>query len=345
MRTKYIFIGFVLIFLVVTAIYNFILLNNKKNIDPQSKEPKIVLPINQQPNQERKIKSVKLKFLKTIDLEKIKIYQPVKIRVVDSKSIYILDLSVPAVKKIDIEKSDIKKYGAGKGQGPGELLNPTDFFVDKNQNVWIIDGALNSLSKFNYKGNFEFSIKPKSLVYRVLISSNDKIFLISSSNEYLFLKFNQKAYEKSFGKIIDNQEKLSILLSGNPTIDHKDNLYFVSDRGDLFLSYDSDGKLRFATNTITGKDLLPKPKIMKEDIIVLPNQLTNLDISYHKDNVYILSKSDIKQKSECLIDVYQDDNGLYRYSINVPNKIFSFAIYSDTLFLLDEFNVYVYKIV
>lgn len=345
MKLKYIVATIVVVLLGIISFNNFISFNNNKlKATNQSNKPEIIIPIKRQPVVERKIKETKFRKIQTIDLESLKIYQPSNIKVVDSENIYLLDFSVPAVKKINIKNLDILNIGKGKGKGPGELINPTDYFIDDNQNIWIVDGGLNSILRFNSKNEFKHSVKIKHLIYRGVISSDGNLFLISSSGENLFLKYNYDSLINSFGQIISQQQKYAILLSGKVEIDKDNNLYFATDRSNLLISYTPNGKLRFATNTITGTDLLPKPKIMKSDLIVLPNTFTTLDIKSYNEYICLLNISGIKNETISYIDFYNSNTGLYSHSIRLPSKVISFAFYNDKLYLLEDFRIYSAKV-
>ena len=145
MKLKYILAVIIIVLLTIISLFNFISFNHKVNATNQSSEPKIIISINKQPVVDRRIKEIKFRKIKTIDLEPLKIYQPLNIKVVDSENIYLLDYSVQAVKKIYIKNLDVMNIGKGKGKGPGELINITDYFIDNNQNIWIVDGGLNSV--------------------------------------------------------------------------------------------------------------------------------------------------------------------------------------------------------
>lgn len=344
MKLKFIVAAIIVVLLVLISLNNFISFNHKVNATNQSSEPKIIISINKQPVVDRSFKEIKFRKIQTIDLEPLKIYQPGNLKVLDSENIYLLDFSVPAVKKINIKNLDVMNIGKGKGKGPGELINPTDYFIDNNQNIWIVDGGLNSVLKFNSKNEFQQSLKSNHLIYRGAISSEGNIFLISSSGKNLFLKYNQDSLVNSFGQIISQQERYGILLSGKVEIDKANNLFFATDRSNLLVSYNTNGKLRFATNTITGSNLLPKPEIIKNDLIVLPKTFTTLDIKSNNEYICLLNTSRINNETISYIDFYNANTGLYSYSIRIPHRVISFAFYNDILYLLDEFRINLFKV-
>lgn len=335
------FIVFGLVFILKFFLFNETEKNKSFNFDENTTGPKIIIPVQSQKSSKRNIKELNTYFLKKINLEDLNILQPYKICSVDSNFIYILDFSVPCVKQLNLETHNIKIYGKGKGTGPGELLNPTDFAVDGNKNVWILDGAQNSILKFDSQGNFLFSFKPNYLIYRVGVNSQNKIYLVSSSSKNLFYQYNENQFIKSFGEIISEQEKFAILLSGKLSIDNNDNLYFTTDRSYLLISYKQDGELRFAISTIEGDNLLPKPSLMNKDIIVLPKKFTNIDIRNSASNIFILNREGMSDKS--FIDIYSNLDGLYKYSFVVPHKILSFSVILDKLFFVDDYYLYIYN--
>lgn len=338
-------ITFIIVFGLVFILKFFFLNDAEKNksfnIDESTSSPKILIPVQSQKSIKRNIKKLNADLLKKINLDDLNILQPYKIYTADSNIIYILDFSVPCVKKLNLETLKITVFGKGKGTGPGELLNPTDFAVDKNKNVWILDGAQNSVLKFDSKGNFLFSIRPNYPVYRVGINSLNKLYLISSSSKYLFHQYNENQFIKSFGEIISEQEKFAILLSGKLSVDSNDNLYFTTNRSYLLFSYKPEGEFRFAINTIEGVNLIPDPAAMNKDMIVLPKKFTNIDINNDANNIFLLNRDGMKGKS--FIDIYSSQNGLYKYSYVFPYEIQAFSVLMDKLFLVDDFNLYIFN--
>lgn len=336
------FIVFGLVFILKFFLFNETEKNRSYNFDESTTGPKIIIPVQSQKSNKRTIKELNANYLKKINLEDLNILQPYKICSVDSNFVYILDFSVPCVKQINLKTHNIKVYGKGKGTGPGELLNPTDFTVDGQKNVWILDGAQNSVLKFDSKGNFLFSIKPNYLIYRIGINSQNKVYLVSSSSKNLFHQFIENQFIKSFGEIISEQEKFAILLSGKLSIDNNDNLYFTTDRSYLLFSYEPEGKFRFAIGTIGGDNLLPEPSAMNKDIIVLPKKFTNIDIRNNAGNIFILNRDGMNEKS--FIDIYSSHDGLYKYSFVVPFKILTFSVILDKLFFVDDYFLYIYNL-
>lgn len=79
---------------------------------------------------------------------------------VDSEgNIYILETKIKEV-KIFNKKGEFIRAVARKGQGPGELLLPTDLLVDdKSKMIYITDRKGRKISKYHLNGEFDSDIK------------------------------------------------------------------------------------------------------------------------------------------------------------------------------------------
>jgi hypothetical protein len=110
----------------------------------------------------------------------------------------------------------LKKRFARKGEGPGEFQVISDFCLDDNEDIYILD-IKNRVSKFSY--NLEF-IKSFELSFflrapeRIMYLGNDKFLITayqnlsegSTKNDYEFLEYDKKnylhIYNSKFDKII-----------------------------------------------------------------------------------------------------------------------------------------------
>ncbi|MCI0693961.1 hypothetical protein L0337_18390 [candidate division KSB1 bacterium] len=96
--------------------------------------------------------------------------KPGKVTVYEDRCIYIFDYGDVTLKKFSLyDGTLIQKYGNGRGQGVGELGNPTDFLITEEGLVWIADPVNKAISVFNADGSLNRTIRTLSRPYRLLL--------------------------------------------------------------------------------------------------------------------------------------------------------------------------------
>jgi hypothetical protein len=107
-----------------------------------------------------------------------------------SGNIYVLDSEDVNIKVYD-QKGRFLKVFSRKGEGPGELLNPVDIYIDGKDLIYVCDSGNNRISIFSGQGDFVSSINFKEYSAGKIIGINplggiilrvDKTSLESSMN-------------------------------------------------------------------------------------------------------------------------------------------------------------------
>jgi hypothetical protein len=107
-----------------------------------------------------------------------------------SGNIYVLDSEDVNIKVYD-QKGRFFKVFSRKGEGPGELLNPVDIYIDGKDLIYVCDSGNNRISIFSGQGDFVSSINFKEYSAGKIIGINplggiilrvDKTSLESSMN-------------------------------------------------------------------------------------------------------------------------------------------------------------------
>lgn len=136
---------------------------------------------------------------------------------------------------IHIYNSDFKIVDSfiERGQGPSELMEPTDFVV-YNNNLYILDKQLNCIKKYNLLGthletiHLEDSMQPNSFII-----TDDCIYLtnIVINNKYLISVHNMQGKKiDNFGEIIDYEDSLKKIIQNFSSIESSDDeiySYFI----------------------------------------------------------------------------------------------------------------------
>lgn len=317
--------------------------SSKADISNEGKEPKLLLDLKYQKSKYRSEDKINILLKKKLNLEDYGIFNPLSVRVDLKGNIYILDYSIPGIVKISYDEKTITSFGKGKGKGPGELLNPTDFFVDNNQNIWVVDPVLGEVIKFNDKGTLIDIYKIKIPAYRIVAFSPTDYLLVVNNFNKLFQLYESGKLKVEFGNIISEQEKYSILLSGIIAIDNRQNIYYATDRSNLFFSFSKEGKERFTTLTIGGDKILPKINMQPSGFISLPRTFTNLDIRAYDNEIMILGRNINKKIKNTYLDIYNVSNGLYKHTITIPERVLSFDIRGNSIYLINNTDLFIYE--
>ena len=126
---------------------------------------------------------------------------------VDSEgNIYILETKIREV-RIFNKKGEFIRSVARKGQGPGELILPTDILVDdKNKMIYITDRKGKKISKYHLNGEFDSDIKTNFYYpYALSINPNGDFLVLCTSEK------RDKEGIHSFYKIIKMTRESKIL--------------------------------------------------------------------------------------------------------------------------------------
>ena len=132
-----------------------------------------------------------------------------KIRVIP-KSIIILDKNKS--RGLFVFNSEGKFISRTKiGRGPGEISDPWDFIIDKqNQTIKLWESSNFSMMEYDYNLNFKKAEKyPGLFLHSMEIIDNEHILVSSQSNPYLpqkdggdeFLPYNYFIYKKGFSEL------------------------------------------------------------------------------------------------------------------------------------------------
>lgn len=330
---------------------------NCKQQEEKTTITKALDPISQS-NRERIWVTIRIDTILDLQISPPIMYEPMKCKIDIYGNIYVLDGQLGSVIKFSSKGKFISIFGKGHGSGPGETLNPTDFFIDKQGKVYIADNF--SISIFNSNSVFERRIKLQQVAYI------DK-FLVLGEYKYLVRDINFNSFFKVFndsGKIVNSFGK-ELILSNQETIlpydvflcSNNNSIYGVFVRAGYIFGYSLEGENIFYRETI---DKVPFPKLNvksnenKSVISIDPfSPIVNWDISFsrYKDNIIYINPGDFSKRQNAIVfDAYSAIDGKYIYSfkINRPNNVFgvSSCIINDNYIYLTAFgekNSLIYK--
>lgn len=151
----------------------------------------------------------------------------------DKDTLYIVDSDDCTVSKFDINGKFEKKIGS-KGNGIGQLLNPSDVILDKDNNIWVVDTGNKRLVMFpedgseakiygsGGSGNNQFK-SPQRLACNsqsdIFVSDCDKnvVMRFDKTGKYLY-SIGQSELNQPFGLAVDSSDNLYVCDAGNHRI-------------------------------------------------------------------------------------------------------------------------------
>lgn len=278
------------------------------------------------------------------------LYQPTEVELDSSGYIYIFDWGDLSVIKFSPEGKLIRKFGKGKGKGPGEFENPTDFAIGKHGEVWVCDPVSGLITVFDSTGSVKQTFRPQSLPYRIApLSTGGCIIMPATPTEHAFETYHAGgSLQASFGSLLPDQGQYSILIDGRAA-NAGDAMYFAFSRSGLLLSYLMNGQVSFFVETI---DRIPLPKIQvlsKGGVSgikrVDPNApWTALSINVADSKIYVLSWAGSVGQKGMVIDAYNRANGAYVESFLIPEKC-SYSYFNEKfLYTIEDTTVTKWKV-
>lgn len=233
-----------------------------------------------------------------------------KIEIRDS-NIYIMDRYQRLLGIFDMSGCGIGKVG-GMGRAPNEYLNLTDFSIDKNGNVHIIDGRLDKKNIYDKNQNF---IKSEKLPFEIDVfkclengcflaglsswnkglNAGDKLIKMDSVLNPLmtFCEYEKKIdanYWLSFYKFLQYRDTIIY----NRFFDN--NVYLFSDKGEVLKSirfnFGSKNVPEVALKNIERhEELYDRLCCLKEFTIVRSNYLLGYVWDERIDKIFLIDRS------------------------------------------------------
>ncbi|MFY0685021.1 MAG: hypothetical protein JXR20_10750 [Balneola sp.] len=295
--------------------------------------------------QDRSFKDVELSLVHDIVLSESDIFKVHSLEINELGDIVFFDFGKSKLVRTNVNGVRFKFFGNGKGRGPKEFVQIMDVKIS-NEKIFLSDREKGRIIVWNLNGEFEKEVKSGGKFIRpsriaICDNLNKNVYLSSAQygpNGIFHLYDHDLTLVRSFKKIESKNERLPYFTDGNLNCDGNGNLYYASRYLNSIQSFNNLGKLRFDVPVYgfepnkkiiekKGRRTSPAKGIRRAsgDIYIIGE---NLLVAY-SNSKYIESK---------LIDVYDNNNGRYKYSINVPEKFTEFTISNDHIvfFVLDK---------
>lgn len=245
--------------------------------------------------------------------------RPEVVRADSFGNVLVMDFSSRTVMRFNANGVLLNTYGRGYGQGPGELGGSlVDMRVIADNRVAVLELNERRLQIFDLDGGFvETKLFQRGLATRFSQNSQGRTYFLNISGDFV-LTTEFDGVRAGFGQLFESPQSPFtevFLREGNIDAVGEDIVY-VPMRTPVVLRYSPDGSQVFGTATPDLSAYSP-PEV--EEIAIeggrgaRPSGVPiNALISVDNSNIFVRSYI------ERAIDVYDVDNGAYKYSFSIP---------------------------
>ncbi len=182
--------------------------------------------------QEKKEKQIEFISFSQIDFS----FDKVPLKMVERISLHSNKLFILDGKRDEIfviNKTGEYLYSIGKrGQGPGEIVNGTDFFISSEDKIYVLSSASRRIEMFTLNGKYLGSVRLDANILimhpRSLIVDINKNIYVSSSYEHLVTKFSPKGGFS--GLIMERSQAVDYRKAGGRTMGVPAKLGFLEEK-------------------------------------------------------------------------------------------------------------------
>ena len=280
-------------------------------------------------------------FDKMLTLGAAKVTNPEIMRVANSGEVYVLDWADLKIKRFSTAGDLLSVFGSGKGRKEaGAFLNPTDFSITPNGELWVCDPPQGKLTHFQPDGTAQ-ALEMRKGLYRVVVLGDSLVTMAPPSTTGVFEVYNLSGTQlRSFGEFLQNQSQQGTMLDGEITGDESGGFVYGGRHLSVIAAYNAEGVPRFIAHTIDGNAL---PKVLHVDgrVKVKPNSANGvLSVSTVGDYLYVLSDTRVDNgKGGQVMDVYDKRNGQYVYSLRLPLPCRDAVVHADMVYTLGDEGV------
>lgn len=263
---------------------------------------------------------------------------PAFITSIDDGFFYVVDLGAMNVKKIDEASNIVQIFGEGQGRGPGELLSVRSIRINKNGQIWIADERNGRIIIFEQDGTWK-KLHPRTMSSGVSPLSKDKYVLASRFDSQLFITSLSDNTPIMTSQLLNKEGALWAYVL-QPLIIKADSISFlrINMHTNDFVKYDKKGNVIYFRKNINDMQLndlkIDPPKRYSDNQDIKFNEVSlysytprSLDVQVLNQQIHILTSAFDKQYEIVnIIDVYDLKTGDYKFSYQLPESLYGFAI-------------------
>lgn len=281
-----------------------------------------------------------------IDSTRAVFYNPIMIKIAQ-ENIYVLDWAVQKILKIHSTGEYQLAIGNGKGNGPGEFANISDFDISGSY-IYVCDPVLGKIDCFDTKtGAYVKTITPKTALDRIHFAANEYYLgkPASASGSLVNLYDSENLLVKMYFADLPWKAGDNLLTDGYLISNRRNFAIFAFYNSGLFCGINMERQ----ESTFLARSIKEHPF---PELAALPggfmlprgSSTTNFSASAAKDKLYLFSE--VIQESATdfsILDVYDLMSGVYRYSLKITGRYKSIQVTDDYIYALTSFAIRKYQ--
>lgn len=294
---------------------------------PESREDfNLTTPLLLQVSTERTFRDVRLEELAPL-LPPDSLHWPGSTRLMEH-GIFVIEYSDARVWLYDFEGNIQQTFGAGKGEGPGEMLNPIDMVV-LGDTVAILDAYSISIHRFLMDGTFVESHAMENQGFRMTSSGSTTLVLVTNPERpivrYPFVT------EDTLVTLFKDVGRMDVFKTLGTLASDDEQFVFTHSFSPFFAVLSPSGEVQFARATIDdGAVEEPYVSAAGEQGVRFPPPL-NRGVSVSSGQLYV-ENGPSRTDSSFVVDVYDlEDEGAYLYSLRMPFRGTGVSVRGDMM--------------
>lgn len=268
----------------------------------------------------------------------IPVISPAFLTSINDGFFYVADMGDFTIKKIDESGNIVQTFGEGQGRGPGELLSVRSLHVNKKGEIWVADERNGTITIFEQDGTWKIH-HPRTLSSGVTSLGSEKYVLRSRFNSQLFIQSLQDTTSVLTSPILNKEGPLWAYVMQPLVLKADSNRFLrINMHTNDFIKYNRFGDIIYFRKNINNLDLndlkIDPPKRYLDEQDIQFNEVSDfsytpraLDVQVLNQQIHILTSSFNKQTEIIdIVDVYDLETGDYKFSYQLPESIYGFAI-------------------
>jgi hypothetical protein len=241
----------------------------------------------------------------------------------------------------------VRTFGAGRGQGPAEFVNPVDIAISSDGNVHVLDMGNRKISTFTGDGQ-HLDDRNTPFAQQVVATTNNRLYLMHLRQESLLSEVTAaSATGHSFGKLIEHQIERSMSLHGFVEATNELLIYVNAYTGDI-ASYHPDGTLAYYRKGIDRVKIPGFTSAVRDGSpgfsLDRPKPSKDYGPLFSVSDDFLMYWVSDAGKPTGIVDIYDTGTGDYRISLELSKQCGPLAV-TDNLLLascMGEFAIFRY---
>lgn len=232
--------------------------------------------------------------------------------------LFVVDSDDVSVKEFSASGEPLRTLG-GRGERPGQFLNPSDVAVSAAGEVWVSDLRAPRVTVFGRDGALARTIELEHPASRLVPDAEGGVVvLVPDAEDHLFAAYGPDGERRArFGRLFAEGRDNALTLNGWLAGDGAGGLVLALLHTDWIIAFDRDGGRSFLREAITPHPM-PTVDVAADGSMRIPREapLASLSASVAGDEIFLLRRD--REKGLGFVDVYGLADGTYRESLALP---------------------------